>query len=100
MVDHLVADGALPLVFFNPPSCNAHVGSYSGLNETDVADQNELIIIDFTFTRTFSNHNIMMTTHEKIYYKLAHSVTENTIYITSSRNQGSVSWIKRLSTNT
>ena len=67
-------------------------------NETDAADQNELIIIDFTFTRTFSNHNIVITTHEKIYYKFAHSVTENTIYMISSRNQGSVPWIKRLGT--
>jgi hypothetical protein len=67
-------------------------------NETDTADQNKLIILDSSFTRTFSNHNmVVITTHEKIYYKLAHSVTKNTIYITSSRNQGSVPWIKRLS---
>jgi hypothetical protein len=67
-------------------------------NETNAADQNKLITLDSTSTRTFSNHNIVITTHEKIYYKLVHSVTENAIYMTSNRNQGSVPWIKRLGT--
>ena len=67
-------------------------------NKTNTADQNRLIILDFTSTRTFSNHNTVVTTHEKICYKLAHSVTENTIYVTSSGNQESMPWIKRLGT--
>ena len=66
-------------------------------NETDAADRNRLITLNSTSTRTFSNCNVVIITHEKIYYKLAHSVTENTIYMISSRNQGSVPWIKRLS---
>ena len=56
------------------------------------------MIIDFTFTRTFSTHNAKMTTHEKIYHELVHSMTENTIYITSNKNQGSVPWTKKLGT--
>ena len=34
-------------------------------NETDVADQNRLIILDSTSTRTFNNYNIVIITHEK-----------------------------------
>jgi hypothetical protein len=34
-------------------------------NKTNAADQNRLIISDFTSTRTFSNHNTVVTTHEK-----------------------------------
>ena len=96
MVDHLVADDALPLVSFNPPGCNTHVRGYGGLLKPMSQIKNKLIILDSIFIRMVNDHNIVITTHEKIYYKLAHSVTEYTIYITSNRNQRSVSWIKRL----
>ena len=92
----MVADGALPLVSFNPPGCNTHVRGYGGLLKPMPQIKNKLIILDSIFIRMFSDHKIVITTHEKIYYKLAHLVTENTIYITSNRNQRSVPWIKRL----
>jgi hypothetical protein len=65
-----MADGAFPLVLLDPPGCNAHVGGYGGLMKPMPQIKHKLIILDFTSTRTFSNHNIVVTTHEK-YYKLA-----------------------------
>ena len=35
-------------------------------NETNAADQSKLITMDFTSTRAFSNHNIVVTTHGNI----------------------------------
>jgi hypothetical protein len=34
-------------------------------NEIDAADQDKLIILSSTSTRTFSNCNVMLITHEK-----------------------------------
>ena len=86
-----------PPVFFSPPGCNAHVGGCGGSTKLMPQIKINLIILNFTSTRTFNSYNIKRAIHGRIHYKFAHSVVENTIDMTSSEDQGSVPWIKRLS---
>ena len=86
-----------PPVFFSPPGCNAHVGGCGRSMKLMPQIKINLIILNFTSTRTFNSYNIKRTTHGRIHYKFAHSVVENTIDMTSNGDQRSVPWIKRLS---
>ncbi len=99
MVDHLEANGAFPFSIFQSTKLQCSRRRLRWTNEANTADQNKLIILNSTSTRTFSNYNIERTTHGRIHYKFAHSVVENTvdmISMTSNGNQGPVPWIKRL----
>jgi hypothetical protein len=99
VVDHLEADGAFPSSILQSTRLQCSRRRLRWTNEANTADQNKLIILNSTSTRTFSNYNIERTTHGRIHYKFAHSVVENTvdmISMTSNGNQGPVPWIKRL----
>jgi hypothetical protein len=99
VVDHLEANGAFPSSILQSTRLQCSRRRLWWTNEANTADQNKLIILNSTSTRTFSNYNIERTTHGRIHYKFAHSVVENTvdmISMTSNGSQGPVPWIKRL----
>jgi hypothetical protein len=53
-----MADGAFPLVLLDLPGLSPHVEGCGGRVKINTADQHELTTINFTSTKTFSNHNI------------------------------------------
>ena len=58
-----------------------------------------LIILNFTPTKTFNSYNTKRVIHGRIHYTFTRSVVENTVSMTnmtSNGNQGPVPWIKRL----
>ena len=58
-----------------------------------------LIILNFTSTRAFSNYNTKKAIHGRIHYTFTHSVVANTanvINITSNGTQNPAPWIKIL----
>ena len=86
-----------PLVFFSPPGCNAHVGGCGGSTKLMPQIKINLIILNFTSTRTFNSYNIKRAVHGRTHHKFTHSVVENTVGKPSKGIQGPVPWIKRLS---
>jgi hypothetical protein len=99
VVDHLEANGAFPSSILQSTRLQCSRRRLQWTNEANTADQNKLIILNSTSTKTFSNYNIERTTHGRIHYKFTHSVVENTvdmISMTSNGNQGPMPWIKRL----
>jgi hypothetical protein len=96
VVDHLEANGAFPSSILQSTRLQCSRRRLRWTNEANTTDQNKLIILNFTSTRTFSNYNIERTTHGKIHYKFARSVVKNTVDVTSNGDQGPVPWIKRL----
>ena len=86
-----------PLVFFSPPGCNAHIGGYGGSTKLMPQIKINLIILNFTSTRTFNSYNIKRAIHGRIHHKFTHSVVGNIVDMPSNRGQGPVPWIKRLS---
>jgi hypothetical protein len=97
VVDHSEANGAFPSSILQSTGLQCSRRRLRWINEANAADQNKLIILNFASTRTFSNYNVERTTHGRIHYKFTHSMVENTVDVTSSREQRPVSWIKRLS---
>jgi hypothetical protein len=97
VVDHLEANGAFPSSILQSTRLQCSRRGLRWTNEANAADQNKQIILNFTSTRTFNNYNIERITHGRIHYKLAHSVVETTVNMTSNGNQRPVPWIKRLS---
>jgi hypothetical protein len=87
VVDHSEANGAFPSSILQSTGLQCSRRRLRWINEANAADQNKLIILNFASTRTFSNYNVERTTHGRIHYKFTHSMVENTVDVTSSREQ-------------
>ena len=87
-----------PLAFFSPPSCNTHIGGCGGSTKLMPQIKINLIILNFTSTRAFSNYNTKKAIHGRIHYTFTHSVVANTanvMIMTSNGNLSPVPWIER-----